>query len=413
MEGSALVTIAVAVLAYGLVSRRIRKGVLSPPMFFVAMGLVVGPVALGVVDLHQGERAVHVFAEVTLIIVLFTDAAKVDLRELRKDLGMPLRMLVVGMPLTIALGALAAAALFPGLGVFEAALLAAILAPTDAALGQAVVTDSAVPARVRGALNVESGVNDGIALPVVLALAACAEAAGEDSLGRWVGYTAKQLVLGPAAGIVVGYFGSLAVDRAARSGWMNESFALLSGLALAVLSYGLAERVGGNGFIAAFAAGLVMGHTVRHACGAVYEFAEAEGQLLSLITFLLFGAVLVAPASSHWSPAVALYAALSLTVVRMLPVSIGLVGARLRPATHLFLGWFGPRGLASILFALLILDRTAIAERELLLSVVVATVLASVFAHGITAAPGATVYGRSMERHERRHEMAERAAPPR
>jgi NhaP-type Na+/H+ or K+/H+ antiporter len=173
----------------------------------------------------------------------------------------------------------------------------------------------------------------------------------------------------------------------------------------------VAEQVGGNGFIAAFVGGLVMGNTVRNACGGIYEFAEAEGQLLSLITFLLFGAVLVAPASTQWSFPVLLYAVSSLTVVRMLPVSLGLVGARLRGVTHLFLGWFGPRGLASILFALLILDRTSIAERELLVSIVVATVLVSVLAHGISAAPAAGIYGRSMDRFERRHEMAEHAPP--
>jgi NhaP-type Na+/H+ or K+/H+ antiporter len=412
MEGTALLVVALVVLGYGLISRRIHSTIVSAPMIFVGAGWIIGAGALGIVDVHEGASAIHVFAEITLILVLFTDAAHVDLRALRKDVAIPLRMLVLGMPLTIVFGALFALGCFPGLNGFEAALLAAILAPTDAALGQAVVSDPAVPGRVRRTLNVESGLNDGIALPVVLALAACAEAMGQDSLTPWLGFTAKQLILGPVVGIAVGYLGGQLVDRASRAGWMNESFHLLSGLALAFLSYGAAEWAHGNGFIAAFAAGLVLGNTVRGSCGAIYEFAEAEGQLLALITFLLFGAVLLPRAVAHWSPMVFAYAALSLTVVRMLPVSLSLLGAGLRPVTHLFLGWFGPRGLASILFGLLIVERMSIEHRESIVAVVIATVLLSVVAHGISAAPAARAYGKRMARYEAlRSGMPEHAGP--
>ena len=400
MEVSALIVVALVLLGYGLVSERIRSTIVSAPMIFVGAGYLVGAGALGVMDLHEGMRAVHVFGEITLIIILFTDAAHVDLRALREDFAIPLRMLVVGMPLTIGFGTALALGLFPFLSVYEAALVAAILAPTDAALGQAVVSDPAVPGRIRRTLNVESGINDGIALPVVLALAACAEAAGQDSLTPWIGFTARQLILGPLVGAAVGYLGGKAVHGATRAGWMNESFQLLSGLALAVLAYGGAELVHGNGFIAAFVAGLVMGNTVRNACSRLYRFAEAEGQLLELVTFLLFGAVLLPRAATHWSGAAAAYALLSLTAVRMIPVSISLLGAGLRPVTHLFLGWFGPRGLASILFALIILDRMSIANREAMAAIVVATVLLSVVAHGVSASPGALAYGRAMDRHK-------------
>ena len=400
MDSTTLITVAVVVLAYGLVSKRLESGLLTPPMAFVLAGLLVGSRALGVLDFDKGTEAIHLFAELTLILILFTDAARIDLRALRRDYGLPLRLLAIGMPATLVAGTLIGKWIFPELGWFEAALLAAVLAPTDAALGQAVVSNEAVPPPIRRTLNVESGLNDGIALPVVLILASCAESMGQGELTPWVGFTLKQVVLGPVVGALVGWIGGKAVDLGGARDWMSGGFQRLAGVALAFLSYGLAEWVGGNGFIAAFVGGLVMGNAVRSSCAGLYEFAETEGELLELITFLLFGAVLIGPAAELWDGAVWLYAVLSLTVVRMVPVAMSLIGSRCLPITTAFLGWFGPRGLASILFGLLIVERMEIAAHERVASIAIATILLSVFAHGLTAAPAASWYGRRVKRLE-------------
>jgi NhaP-type Na+/H+ or K+/H+ antiporter len=397
MDARALLALGLLILGFGLVSKRVQMSVLTPPMVFVAFGLAVGPDGLRLASVSAGATAVHVFAEITLALVLFLDAARIDLACLRREYHLPLRMLAVGMPLTFTLGTLAALVFFGDFSIFEAALLAAILTPTDAALGQAVVSDPVVPVRIRQSLNVESGLNDGIALPAVLILAALAEAAGQQGVTPWVVYTMKQIVVGPLVGVAVGYLGGKIVQRASGSGWMNHSFQQLSGLALALVAFAGADAVGGNGFIATFVAGLTLGNSSRSVCGCLYEFMEIECQLLVLVTFSLFGALLVGPSIEHWSGEIALYAFLSLSVVRMLPVALGLIGTGLRPVSLLLLGWFGPRGLASILFGLLIVESSGIPHREEIFAVVIVTVLASVLFHGASAAPGARLYGRHIE----------------
>lgn len=404
MDLRALIALGLLILIFGLVSKRLQMSALTPPMVFVAFGLLVGPHALGLVQGGAVAGAVEVFAELTLVLVLFLDAARIDLRRLRREYHLPLRLLAVGMPLTLVGGTLVALGVLSELSLVEAALLAAILMPTDAALGQAVVSDPVVPVRVRQTLNVESGLNDGIALPAVLVLAALAEPTGPRELAQWVEYTAKQLALGPLVGVAVGYFGGKIVQRASQTGWMNHSFQELSGLALAFLAFAGAGAVGGNGFIAAFVAGGTLGNTSRAVCSRLYDFTEVEGQLLVLVTFSLFGALLVWPSIEYWNWKVVLYAALSLSVVRMAPVAVGLIGAGLRPASILFLGWFGPRGLASILFGLLIVERSGIPHREEIFAVAIATVLASVVLHGVSAAPAARSYGRYLEAFRREAE---------
>ena len=382
-------------LLFALVSRRLAGSMITPPLVFVAFGLVIGEAGLGTATVDPGRGGIHLLAELTLILVLFADAARIDVNKLRSDHRLPMRMLTLAMPLTILLGALAAAWLFPGLGVWEMVLLAALLAPTDAALGQAVVSAPQVPVRIRQAINVESGLNDGIALPAVLFFATLAGAHhGADSANGWLRFVALQLVLGPAIGIVIGYVGARLIDETAQRRWASEPFQGIAILALALLSFSVAELLGGNGFIAAFVSGMVFGHVVRHACTFLFEFMESEGQLLTLITFLIFGAVLLPEGLAHATPAMMIYALLSLTVVRMLPVAVSLLGSGVRLQTRLFLGWFGPRGLASILFVLLILEESSMLHKETLLSVTVITVALSVVLHGLTAAPFARAYGR-------------------
>ncbi len=401
MESISFIVVAFCILGFGLISGRVQKSAITPPMVFVLFGLFVGPWVLGLVGFDVESSWIDTLAELTLILILFTDASRIDLRLLVREHNVPVRLLVIGLPLTIIVGTLVAAGLFAGLSFWEGAVLAAILAPTDAALGQAVVSSRRVPVRIRQALNVESGVNDGVVLPVLLILLAGAGAAEHtESVGYWVQFTALQITLGPLVGIGVGYVGGKLVELGSRTGWMNHAFQQIAALGLALLAFAAAELVGGNGFIAAFCAGLTLGNTSRAICACLYEFAEVEGQLLSLLIFMVFGVVLVPIALDHVTGMVLLYSLLSLTVIRFLPVAISLLGARLRWDTVLFLGWFGPRGIASILFALLVLEQSTLPGREDILVIVVTTVFLSVFAHGLTAFPGTKWYAHRLGKHE-------------
>ena len=402
MDSLSFAIVALIVLGFGLVSRRLQRSVVTMPMVFVAFGLLVGDHSLGLVHFAVDGHLIHTLAELTLVLVLFTDASRIDLNLLRRQHDLPIRMLAIGLPLTVLCGALVAVALFANMSFSSAVVLAIILAPTDAALGQAVVGSPLVPVRIRQALNVESGLNDGLVLPLLLIALSVASATSKVvDPAYWIQYTAMQLVLGPLVGIGVGYLGGLLVATASRNEWMDHAFQDLAALGLSVLSFSLAHLVGGNGFIAAFCAGLTLGNLSRPICASLYEFVEAEGQLLTLIVFMVFGAVLVPESVAFFDGTSLLYAALSLTVVRGLPVALSLVGARLHLSTVLFLGWFGPRGLASVLFALLVLEDSLLSDREAIMGVVMMTVLLSVFAHGLTAFPGVHWYSKRMERGEK------------
>jgi NhaP-type Na+/H+ or K+/H+ antiporter len=334
------------------------------------------------------QEGVHVLAEITLVMVLFADAARISIRRLDHDHNVPVRLLAIGLPLTIALGAAVGYLMFPRWPVWETALLAAILAPTDAALGQAVVTMESVPVRLRQALNVESGLNDGIALPFVLMFAGLAANTASNS-GDWARFAAMQLILGPVVGVVVGYVGARLIRHGRKSGWISESFEGIVVMALAFVVYTLAQIVGGNGFIASFVGGMVFGNTVDTRTSKFLEFTESEGQLLVLATFFLFGALMVPDLAAASSPSIWIYAILSLTLIRLLPVAISLTGTGLKVSSVLFLGWFGPRGLASILYVLTVLEDYQLGSEEGVYATVVATVLLSIFLHGATAAPAA------------------------
>ena len=380
--------IAVFVLLYGTVSTRVTRVGLTPTIVFVAFGIVAGSSGLDWIELDLEEEGVRLLAEATLILVLFTDAARIDLRALRRQYQLPARLLGIGLPLTIAAGGLVALVVLDQLEFWEAFLVGAILAPTDAALGQIVVTSPRLPVRVRQTLNVESGLNDGIALPVItifLALAAVEE--DIESTSFWVEFIAKQIGFGVLVGVVGGAVGMRLIDIASRREWITGVSRQLSTLAVAVGAYAVASTIDGNGFIAAFTAGIAAGGVARHHCEDVFNFTEDEGELLTLLTFLIFGAAFAGPALDELSWEIAVYAVASLTAVRMVPVAIGLLGTGLRPATVGFLGWFGPRGLASIVFGLLILEEADLAGGDFAFLVVTWTVLLSVVAHGLTAMP--------------------------
>lgn len=400
MDSASFIIIALGIVAFAVLSGRLSATSLTPPLVFTAFGLMLGEAGFGLAPMGFEHGFVHTLAEVTLILVLFSDAARIDVGALKTDHTLPIRMLGLGLPLTVVAGTAAALILPLGLSVWDAALLAAILAPTDAALSQAVVTARAVPARIRQALNIESGLNDGISLPIVLFFACLADASHNLADRNWIQFIMLQITLGPLVGYGVGRIGGWLVERAVQAKWMEEAFQGPAILALAFLSYALAGQVGGNGFVAAFFAGMVFGRHLRGQCGFVFEFADSQGQLLTLLTFLLFGAAVLPEALTAVSVPMLLYVMLSLTIVRMVPVALSLWGTGVHAETRLFLGWFGPRGLASLLFGLFVVEDMASPFAHDILMITLLTVAGSILLHGMSAAPLARIYGAAMAAHK-------------
>ncbi|MEW8585585.1 MAG: sodium:proton antiporter [Candidatus Thiodiazotropha sp.] len=403
MNETNLLLVLFGIALFALFSGPISRGNLTPPMTFTALGLVLSPIALGWISLGLDNTVIHAIAEITLILVLFTDAARIKLKTLWSDHDLPIRLLLFGMPLSIGLGAAFALAVMPQLSLLDALVLAVILAPTDAALGQAVVSSPKVPQRIRQALNVESGLNDGIALPALLFVISFAAInhGGEDETD-WLNFVLLQLTLGPLVGVLIGWLGSRAINKAIEKHFLTHEFCNIYLLTMAFIAYLAADLVGGNGFIAAFTAGIATGNTLKHVNEEIYEFAESEGQLLNLVIFFLFGVSLLPQVWPRISGEMIAYALLSLTLVRMLPMFISLVGKRLRWETSLFLGWFGPRGLASILFVLLVLEHAQLSNQTLIFDIVILTVFFSIFLHGLSALPGVNLYATALKVCQRR-----------
>jgi len=391
---------ALLIFVFGLFSRLSERSPVTAPMVFVAVGMVISPYGIDFLKAGINAPLVRVVAEVTLVMVLFVDASTIDLRSLIRERGVPFRLLFIGLPLTMALGLLSARLLFDNMNSWALCLMAFILSPTDAALGQAVVKSAVVPENIKRAINVESGLNDGIALPPILVcIAELSATAAESASGHyWIGFTLKQFLFGPLLGGLVGWLGGVLVDKASQAGWMNSTFQRLTSASLAVLAFALAEMVHGNGFIAAYFGGLMLGAHTPIVRERIQEFGEAEGQQLQLFIFLLFGLIMVPRAASYWDSGAWLYAVSSLTVIRMLPVAVSLVGTNLGWPSIAFIGWFGPRGIASILYLLLVGISLGVAGHEQMISIVVLTVLLSVFLHGISAVPLSRMYaGRAAE----------------
>lgn len=393
-----LATLGLILLGFAAISGRIDGTSVTAAMVFTAAGLLVGVDALGIVDPAATGIEVKLLAEATLTVVLFSDASRIDLRTLRGELSVPVRLLGIGLPLTLVTGFVASMALFGALAWPEALLLAVILAPTDAALGQAVVTLTRLPSRVRQSLNVESGLNDGICVPLFFIVLAVAQA--EETAAGWgdgLELVAEKIGYGVVGGVVAGIAAAAVVVQAGGRRFVDSAWLQIVPLAGAALAFGLAEAIGGSGFIAAFVGGGVFGGLRRKRGGEVSYLIEQAGALLGALTFVIFGAVLLGPALGELTWEIALYAVLSLTLVRMVPVGIALFGTGARPPTVGFLGWFGPRGLASIVFALLLVEEGGLPHDSLILTVVFVTVGFSVVAHGITAAPLARRYANWIE----------------
>jgi len=404
---------AVVIFVYGLFSRVFERSVVSAPIFFTIVGVLLGPLVFGLFDQERLDTgAVGILAEATLILVLYTDAIRIDLRRLRRDAQLPARLLGIGLPLTLLSGTVVAKLMFDSFDWAAAFVLAAILTPTDAALGKPVVTDERLPIRVRQTINVESGLNDGIMLPVVtVAVALLASQAGAEQPGGVGRLLLEQIGLGLLAGAVIGWVGGRLLDYAVSKGWVEGIMRQLTTLAIGVGAFAFAEMVGGNGFVAAFVAGLAFGAAAREHCEGAYNFATDEGELLTLLTFLVFGAIVVGQAADDLTVETAIYAVLSLTVIRMVPVAISLIRARLKLQTVAFIGWFGPRGLASILFGAFLLEESVAEVADPIFAVVTWTVIFSIFAHGMSAVWLSGVYATWHQRHRDQHKAESMEMP--
>jgi NhaP-type Na+/H+ or K+/H+ antiporter len=389
---------AVAAFAYAILSRRLARTVFTAPIFFAGLGLLAGPI-LGLVDLRTDESTVVALLEAALVMVLFADASGLDVRRWTREPSLSGRLLGIGLPLTMLAGALAAWLVLPGLAWWQAGLIGVILAPTDAALGQAVVADPRVPAVVRNALNVESGLNDGIALPFVTILITLGLlASGEESEL----HATQTLVLALAGSTAVGLVSGLAGGRLALAAierrLADPRWLPIALVALAVATYAAADVIGASGFLAVWVAGLGAGAILRGHVGVeVFVLPEEVADVLAAVGFLVLGAGLLAPVLGRATPATVVYAISSLTVVRLLPVAVSMLGTGCALPTVAYVGWFGPRGLASIVFAGMVIE-AELPQASSITDVVLLTVALSIVAHGVTAAWGARRYAAWFER---------------
>jgi NhaP-type Na+/H+ or K+/H+ antiporter len=383
-----LAILAIFIFLYSIASGGLERTPINGALIFTAFGLALGPMGLDVLSLDVGREGMRTLAELTLALVLFTDASNANLGVLKKNIGIPQRLLLIGLPLTILLGFGVGVLVFDGLTLLEIAILATLLAPTDAALGKAVVTNESVPPNIREGLNVESGLNDGICVPILFVFLALVTATGAETSTPVLAMklVAEEIGIGVAVGVGLTFLASWLGTRFADRGWVTETWRQLPVPALAVACFAVAQWLGGSGFIAAFAGGLLFGGIVKRHKPELLLAAEGTGDTLALITWVVFGAAVVGQSVESFSWEVVLYALLSLTLIRMLPVFLVLTGMRMQASEKLFMGWFGPRGLASIVFAVIVLNEHLPGGGTIAMTAV-CTILLSVVAHGISANP--------------------------
>ena len=386
--------LALFILVYSSVAGRVERSWLSGPIVFTIFGLLIGPVGLDLISFKADKEAIRTLAELTLALVLFTDAAGADMGVLRKAKALPIRLLLIGLPLTILLGFGVGMLLVQTLSMLGVALVATMLAPTDAALGKAVVTNEEVPDAVRQGLNVESGLNDGICVPILFVFLALATGkAGEE--GPWhlaLMLVAEEIGIGLAVGLVLTTLGGMLLKFARKQEWLTHTWIQVPVVALALGCFAAAQLLGGSGFIAAFSGGLLFGILAKQARDEFLRAAEGTGDTMALITWVIFGAAVVGKAVGHFSWLIWLYAILSLTLIRMLPVFLSLAGMGVSTEGKLFIGWFGPRGLASIVFAVIVVNAN-VPNSGTIAATVVCTIMLSILGHGITANPWARGFG--------------------
>lgn len=390
----AILVIAGAIFVVVAVSGRLPGLWLTEPLAAMAVGVVVGVLITEPIDIEH--PAVLTFLELTLALVLYADAARIDLGMLRRDYAWPTRMLLIGLPLAMAGGALAGGWLL-GAPLGFALLVGVVLAPTDAALAEPVLDSDRLPVRIRQTLNIESGLNDGLALPALFIAIGLIEAGTRSSGSEVVLVIVSQIGIGAVGGALFGVLGAVAIGKGTRHGWMSPRNQKIAAVALALVAFATVQLLGGSGFVATFVAGAVLGARVRPRCEYLYEFARTEGRTLVLIAFFLVGAGPVYNMSQRGvEPEVWATALLGLLVIRPLAIAISLIGQKLMVSTAAFLGWFGPRGLATIVFMLVAFGELG-DVRSQLLDVVVLTVTLSAVFHGLTATPLSSWVGRRID----------------
>jgi NhaP-type Na+/H+ or K+/H+ antiporter len=372
--------------SYSVIAGRVERSTLTGPILFIAFGLIAGPFGLGFLDLDVRSVELRVVADLTLALVLFIDAANADLGILRSHANIPRRMLLLGLPMCILLGAIAGLLIFPEISFYEICILATILAATDAALGKGVVSNKAVPARIREGLNAESGLNDGMCVPVLLVFLALASGTGDEGGGVSLALelVAKEIGIGIGVAVVLTLVGVQAIAVSVRWGWFTEVWVQIPVVALALACFTTAQSLHGSGYIAAFVGGLLFGYFAKEKTHKLVMAGEGIAELLAMLTWLIFGAAVIGQSWAGMTLDVVIYSLLSLTLIRMLPNVIALTGTGEKFEAKLFLAWFGPRGLASIVFIIIVVNADLPSE-SILLHVVVCTVTMCVVAHGLTA----------------------------
>jgi NhaP-type Na+/H+ or K+/H+ antiporter len=406
VTATAFTAIALLVFAWAIGSGMLARRNVTGPMVFAAAGYLLSNPDWGPIGIVVETESIRLVAEVTLALVLFSDAARVNLLKLRHDLSLPGRLLAIGLPLSVLSGWALAAVLLPDLPWALAAFLGASLAPTDAALSVHVINDERIPGRLRRALNVESGLNDGIATPIVtvtLAIAASQLGIVGESEAYELGAALRELGAGTIIGIALGAGGGAILTWSSRRAWIAEGGHRIATLAIALGAYSLAHAVDANGFIAAFVAGVAFGAALDHEtvdAERAIELPELGGETFALAVWYLFGAALVPIVVERVDVRIGVFAVLALTVLRLVPVALCLARSGLDGPSVLFIGWFGPRGLASVVFALLAIERLGDTSAEVgdAVAAVALTVLLSVVLHGISAGPGGRRYLRAERR---------------
>lgn len=384
-----LAIMAVFVFLYSITSGGLERTPINGAVVFTAFGLVFGPLGFDLLELDVGTEGFRTLAEMTLALILFIDAANADFGVLKQSFRIPTRLLLFALPLIILLGFGAGILIFNDLTLIEIAILATLLAPTDAALGKAVVTNESVPNNIREGLSVESGLNDGICVPILfvfLALAAGSSHGHESTSELALILVAEEIGIGAAVGLGLTAFGALLMKRCAGKRWITETWRQLPVIALAVACFAVAQAIGGSGFIACFFGGMLFGYIAKDLKHGLLLAAEGTGDTLALLTWVIFGAAVIGKTIDYFTWEVVLYAVLSLTLIRMLPVFLVLTGINLRSDEKLFIGWFGPRGLASIVFAVIVLNHDLPGGGTIVITAV-CTILFSVIGHGLSANP--------------------------
>ena len=374
------------VLAYSLVSEKVERLSLSGPIVFVLAGVLLSPLGLGLFNPSADSINGKALIDITLALFLFVDASSANLGVLHRHWRLPGSMLLIGLPLSITLGTLAAMWLFPTLSLYEAALLGTMLAATDAALGKAVVTNPSVPQHLREGLSAESGLNDGLCVPFLLLFIALEQGSAALGAGAAIALLVEELGIGIAVGAVLSLMAARALGWAQKAGWPGEIWQGLSVPALAVLVFAVAQTLHGSGYIAAFVGGLCFRAAIKQDLHAMLVPTEGIAEALAMFAWVLFGLMLVPAALPYLTWTHGLYAVMSLTVVRMVPIVLSLSHSAESTPQKLFLAWFGPRGLASLAFATVVWSEN-IPAAGTLISVTILTVLMSLFLHGVTARP--------------------------